>query len=123
MNAGVGYQSESEPDNSADSIESIASEALAPEPIPRNDTGTRHIGRLLDAGTIEDGQPFLVKDYVDGQPIDTYCDCQRLDISQRLKLMTRVSRGRSLCALLRGDSRRSEANQHPGYRGWRAQAH
>ena len=122
MNAGVGYQSESEPDNSADSIESIASEALAPEPIPRNDTGTRHIGRLLDAGTIEDGQPFLVKDYVDGQPIDTYCDCQRLDISQRLKLMTRV------CEAVhfphrRGDSRRSEANQHPGYRGWRAQAH
>lgn len=31
------------------------------------------IARLLDAGHTEDGQPYLVMEYVDGTPIDDYC--------------------------------------------------
>jgi len=32
-----------------------------------------NIVRLLDGGTTEDGVPYLVMDYVEGQPIDRYC--------------------------------------------------
>ncbi|HEY1307864.1 MAG TPA: protein kinase [Vicinamibacterales bacterium] len=31
-----------------------------------------NVARLLDAGHLEDGQPFLVMEYVDGQPIDAF---------------------------------------------------
>ncbi len=46
-----------------------------------------HIARLLDGGTTEDGDPYLVMEYVRGaRPIDIYCDENRLTIGQRLKL-------------------------------------
>ena len=32
-----------------------------------------NIARLLDGGTTDDGQPFLVMEYVDGQPVDQWC--------------------------------------------------
>src|SRR5438477_6768648 len=32
-----------------------------------------NIARLLDAGTTETGIPYVVMEYVDGQPIDLYC--------------------------------------------------
>jgi len=38
-----------------------------------------HIARLLDGGESEDGRPFLVMEYVDGLPIDTYCADLPLD--------------------------------------------
>ena len=49
-----------------------------------------HIARLYDAGTTDDGQPFLALEYVDGQPIAQYCDARRLDLSRRLKLFLQV---------------------------------
>ncbi len=49
-----------------------------------------NIARLLDGGTTEDGFPFLVMEYVDGQPIDSYCDHQRLPIRRRLELFQAV---------------------------------
>jgi non-specific serine/threonine protein kinase/serine/threonine-protein kinase len=45
-----------------------------------------HIVRLVDGGATEDGLPYLVVDYVDGIPIDRYCDQHKLSISQRLRL-------------------------------------
>ena len=33
-----------------------------------------NIARLLDGGTTDDGQPYLVMEYVEGEPIDDYCD-------------------------------------------------
>src|SRR5262245_5815719 len=33
-----------------------------------------NIARLLDGGTTPEGVPFLVMEYVDGEPIDTWCD-------------------------------------------------
>ena len=48
-----------------------------------------HIARLLDGGT-EDGRPFLVMEYVDGEPIDRSCDRRRLSIGERLKLFLEV---------------------------------
>lgn len=51
------------------------------------------IARLLDAGVLETGQPYLVLEYVDGVPIDRYCDEQGLDIEQRLRLFLQVLAG------------------------------
>lgn len=45
-----------------------------------------HIVRLVDGGATEDGLPYLVVDYVEGIPIDRYCDQHKLPISQRLHL-------------------------------------
>lgn len=49
-----------------------------------------NIVRLLDAGKTPQGLPYLVMDYVDGIPIDQYCDEQRLNTVQRLKLFGQV---------------------------------
>lgn len=48
------------------------------------------IARLLDAGTTAVGQPYLVLEYVEGMPIDRYCDEHRLDLRGRLALFLDV---------------------------------
>lgn len=48
------------------------------------------IAKLLDGGTAEDGRPYLVLEYIEGIPIDQYCDQQRLSTSQRLELLVKV---------------------------------
>ena len=48
------------------------------------------IARLYDGGHTDDGRPFLVMEYVDGRPIDAYCDTMRLSINDRLKLFQSV---------------------------------
>jgi tetratricopeptide (TPR) repeat protein len=48
-----------------------------------------NIGRLLDAG-VAGGQPFLVLEYVDGEPIDHCCDARGLDINARLHIFLDV---------------------------------
>jgi len=44
------------------------------------------IARLLDGGATEDGLPFIVMEYVDGIPIDQYCEKLELSVPERLKL-------------------------------------
>ncbi len=44
-----------------------------------------NIARFLDAGT-DEGQHYFVIEYVEGQPIDEYCDAHRLSTRERLKL-------------------------------------
>ncbi len=48
------------------------------------------IARLLDGGTTEDGFPYFVMEYVDGVPIDEYCEANRLPVHRRLKLFRQV---------------------------------
>jgi len=48
-----------------------------------------HIARLLDAGVAE-GQPYLVLEFVDGQPIDVYCREKALGIEARVRLFLDV---------------------------------
>ena len=48
------------------------------------------IARLLDGGLTEDGLPFFAMEYVDGMPIDRYCDERGLSIDARLELFARV---------------------------------
>ena len=45
-----------------------------------------NIARLIDAGETEEGQPYLVMEYVHGEPLDQYCDGQHLDVRARLRL-------------------------------------
>jgi tRNA A-37 threonylcarbamoyl transferase component Bud32 len=46
------------------------------------------IARLLDAGRTGTGQPYLVMEYIAGQPIDQYCNA--LDLRQRLTIFLKV---------------------------------
>jgi len=48
------------------------------------------IAQLLDAGVAAAGEPYLIIEYVDGQPIDDYCDRHRLDIRARIRLFLEV---------------------------------
>jgi eukaryotic-like serine/threonine-protein kinase len=49
-----------------------------------------NVVRLLDGGTTEEGLPYLVIDYVEGAPIDQYCDHHCLSTNERLKLFCTV---------------------------------
>ena len=49
-----------------------------------------NIVKLLDGGSTEDGSPYLVMEYVEGPPIDEYCDLHKLSIDDRLRLFREV---------------------------------
>ena len=49
-----------------------------------------NIAKLLDAGVTEEGWPYFVMEYVDGQPIHRWCDERKLNISQRIELFRGV---------------------------------
>ncbi len=49
-----------------------------------------NIAKLLDAGVTEEGWPYFVMEYVDGQPIHRWCDQRKLNISQRVELFRHV---------------------------------
>jgi serine/threonine protein kinase len=49
-----------------------------------------NIARLLDGGATEDGLPYFVMEYVEGQTIHHYCDSHRLTTVERLKLFLQV---------------------------------
>lgn len=49
-----------------------------------------NIAKVLDAGTTQNGRPYFVMDYVDGKPIDAYCDACSMGINERVKLFAQV---------------------------------
>jgi eukaryotic-like serine/threonine-protein kinase len=49
-----------------------------------------HIARLLDAGVLDGAQPYLILEYVEGEPIDQYCDRLALDADARIRLFRDV---------------------------------
>jgi serine/threonine protein kinase len=49
-----------------------------------------NIARLLDAGTTDDQVPYLAMEYVEGLPIDDYCDKNGLELNERLVLFQQV---------------------------------
>jgi serine/threonine protein kinase/WD40 repeat protein len=49
-----------------------------------------NIVKLLDGGSTPEGLPYLVMDYVEGSPIDEYCDQHKLSVEQRLRLFGKV---------------------------------
>jgi serine/threonine-protein kinase len=48
-----------------------------------------HIARMYDAG-IAGTVPYLAMEFVDGQPITTYCGAERLNVDARLRLFAQV---------------------------------
>lgn len=49
-----------------------------------------NITRLLDGGATDDGLPFLVMDYVEGLPLNRYCEENDLSVNERLKLFLQI---------------------------------
>src|SRR5208283_2865233 len=49
-----------------------------------------NIVTLLDGGTTDEDLPYLVMDFVEGVPIDHYCDAHLLRISDRLQIFRTV---------------------------------
>jgi eukaryotic-like serine/threonine-protein kinase len=49
-----------------------------------------NVARLIDAGTTDDGLPYVVMEYIEGQPVDEYCNAHRLSIAARLELFRKV---------------------------------
>lgn len=52
--------------------------------------GHANIAALLDGGVTEDGQPYIVMEYVDGTPITHYADTRSLDVPARVALLLQV---------------------------------
>src|SRR6187549_91570 len=78
-----------------------------------------HIARLLDGGETPDGRPFLVMEYVDGVPIDEWCEgkplervldlflqvCSALDHAHRALIVHRDIKPANVIVTAEGESR------------------
>jgi serine/threonine protein kinase len=51
------------------------------------------IARLIDGGSTDEGVPYFVMEYADGQPIDAWCDRHKADVTRRLELFRAVCSG------------------------------
>jgi serine/threonine protein kinase/tetratricopeptide (TPR) repeat protein len=49
-----------------------------------------NIARLLDGGSTADGLPYLVMEYIDGQPIDSFADARNRSVAERVQLFLQV---------------------------------
>jgi len=49
-----------------------------------------NIARLLDGGTTDDGRPYFVMEYIEGEPIDRYARTHALSLRARLELFLQV---------------------------------
>jgi eukaryotic-like serine/threonine-protein kinase len=49
-----------------------------------------NIARLLDAGTTPESHPYFAMEYVDGAPLDLYCQQNRLSMQERVRLFRQV---------------------------------
>lgn len=49
-----------------------------------------NIARILDGGDTSTGMPYYVMEYVEGMPIEQYCDQERLSLGDRIRLFLQV---------------------------------
>ncbi len=49
-----------------------------------------NIARLLDGGSTDDGRPYFIMEYIEGQSIDDYADSRQLGVRDRLALFLNV---------------------------------
>ena len=49
-----------------------------------------YIAKIFDAGATESGRSYFVMEYIEGKPINKYCDAKGLGIDERLKLFRQV---------------------------------
>src|SRR5574337_2041099 len=54
--------------------------------------GLQHpgIARLVDGGVAGDGTPWFAMEYVEGEPIDRWCDAHSRSVAERLELLARA---------------------------------
>jgi Tol biopolymer transport system component len=52
-----------------------------------------NIARLLDGGSTPEGVPYLVMEFIEGDPITAWCDRRSLGVEDRLRLFLRVCEG------------------------------
>ena len=48
------------------------------------------IAKVLDAGTTKRGLPYFVMEFVDGEPLNEYCDRRRLSIRERISIFISI---------------------------------
>src|SRR5262249_46165549 len=51
-----------------------------------------NVARLLDGGLTENGLPYLVMEYIEGEALDRYCDARQLPVAARLRLFIPICR-------------------------------
>ncbi|MDE3194868.1 MAG: protein kinase [Acidobacteriota bacterium] len=49
-----------------------------------------YIAKLLDGGTTGDGIPYFVMEYIEGTPVDEYCEKNKLSIEDRCEMFRRI---------------------------------
>lgn len=49
-----------------------------------------HIAGLIEGGSTQDGRPYFVMEYVEGEPLMDWCDNRKLGINDRVKLFRQV---------------------------------
>ncbi|MBZ5674608.1 MAG: protein kinase [Acidobacteriia bacterium] len=49
-----------------------------------------NIARILDGGDTSDGMPYYVMEYVEGLPLDEYCDQKGLSVTGRIRIFQQV---------------------------------
>lgn len=52
-----------------------------------------NVASVLDAGVTDDGRPWFVMPYIDGQPITQHCDSARLPLRERVALLLQACEG------------------------------
>ncbi len=52
-----------------------------------------NIAQVYDAGTLENGQPYFVMEYIQGLPVDEFCTSRQLGLAERLELFTKICDG------------------------------
>ncbi len=55
------------------------------------------VARIFAGGTTEEGFPYLILEYVPGQPLDQYCEQRSLSVTERVALLRRICQGVSAC--------------------------
>ena len=80
-------------------IKVVAGDLVHPEVVQRFHAERRilasldhpNIAHLLDAGATPAGVPYVVMEYVEGEPINVYCATGRLPVRERLRLFCAVA--------------------------------
>lgn len=49
-----------------------------------------NIAKLIDGGSLPDGSPYFIMEYIEGKRLDEYCDDKRLTVPQRVDLFRTV---------------------------------
>jgi serine/threonine protein kinase/tetratricopeptide (TPR) repeat protein len=51
------------------------------------------IAKVLDAGATDEGRPYFVMEYVEGVPLNVYCDQEQMSLRRRLELFIHICEG------------------------------